>query len=194
VFKLTIRATATSDFDHTTAPASSGECATTSRAEGSMTVHFGTRRPVLVGFVGGRLQAVRAGPLDGTAVLFGTNEVDEDCAATQSHLPESCSQTTRTFRNAATSLHSPSRGTIAIGVGGLRLRPVECPSQPDELRQAPLGRLPQALHVSTAALASTRTARITLTASTRRVVTYGPLESGHMQQRSTWTLTFVRVR
>jgi hypothetical protein len=159
-----------------------------------MTVHFGTRRPVLVRFVDGRLRPVGVGPLDGTAVLHGTNEVDTVCGATESHAPEFCRATTRTFRGLDASLHSPSRGTVSIALLRLRLRPIECPREPDELRAAPLGRVPGPLRISTSSLASSRTTRISLTASATRAVTYGAPERGLLQQRSAWTLTFVRVR
>jgi hypothetical protein len=158
-----------------------------------MTVHFGTRRPVLVRFVDGRLLAGDAGPIDGTAVLHGVNETDETCAGTLSALPESCRATTRMFRGVAARLRSPSRGRITIALSRPRLRPIDCPREPDELRQAPLGRAP-GVHISTNALASSRTARIALTASATRKVTYALPERGTLLQRSAWTLTLVRVR
>jgi len=194
LFKLTIRATETVDFDHTELAPASGDCTASERAEGNMTVHFGTRGPVLVRFVDGRLRAVDVGPLDGTAVLHGTNEIDEVCGATESHAPEFCRATTRTFRGLTASLHSSSPGTVGIALSRLRLRPIECPREPDELRAAPLGRVPGPLRISTAALGSSRTTRIRLTASATRAVTYGAPVRGLLQQRSAWTFTLVRVR
>jgi hypothetical protein len=196
LFKLTIRATETVDFDHTGLTTESGDCATSARAEGNMTVRFGTRRPVLVRFVDGRLRAVDVRPLDGTAVLHGVNEIDEVCspAQTLTGMPEYCRATTRTFRGAAARLRGPSRGTIAIALSRLRLRPIDCPREPDALRQTPLGRAPGPLHISTAALASSRTTRIRLTASAGRTLTYGAPERGLLLQRTAWTFTFVRVR
>jgi hypothetical protein len=194
LFKLTIRATETVDFDHTGLAGESGDCTTSARAEGNMTVHFGTRRPVLVRFVNGRLRAVDARPVDGTAVLHGVNTLDEACGKTESHQPEFCRATTRTFRGVTARLSGHARGTIAVALSRLRLRPIDCPREPDELREAPLGRAPGPLHISTAALASSRTTQIRLTASAGRTVTYGAPQRGLLSQRSAWTFTFVRVR
>jgi hypothetical protein len=193
VFALTIRATVVADFDHTTAPLESGDCTTTSRAQGLQTVHFGTRRPVLVRFVSGRLQPVTARPLDGTAALMGTNEVDEVCPPSQTHSPEPCRRTTRTFRGARTTLRSSGPGRIAVGAIRLSLRPVNCPREPDELRRAELAPVPGPVHISTRALTNGGATRITLTASARHTLTYGPVEAGVLQQRSKWTFTFLRT-
>jgi hypothetical protein len=193
VFALTIRATAVADFDHTTAPVESAGCTTTSRAEGFLTVHFGTRRPVLVRFVSGRVQPVTVRPLDGTAVLHGTNELDEVCPPTETHSPESCRATTRTFRNARATLRNTRPGLLTVGAIRLVLRRINCPREPDELRRALLAPVPGPVRVSTRTLANERTTRITLTASGRRTLTYGPLQQGFLQQRSTWTFTFVRT-
>jgi hypothetical protein len=193
VFALTIRATVVADFDHTTAPVGSGDCTTTSRAQGSLTAHFGTRRPVLVRFVSGTLQLVTVRPLDGTAVVAGTNEVVKVCPPLQTPSPELCRRTTRTFRNARTTLRGSGPGLIVVGSIRLSLRPIDCPREPDELRRAPLAPVPGPVHVSTKELANARTTRITLTASARHTLTYGPLEAGVLQQRSKWTFTFVRT-
>jgi hypothetical protein len=194
LFKLTIRATVTANFDHTGVGTASGDCTTSARAEGNMTVRFGTRRSLLVRFVNGRLRAVDARPLDGTAVLHGVNTINEVCTGTESHLPEFCRATTRTFRGVSARLSGPARGRIGIALSRLRLRPIDCPREPDELRQLPLGRVPGPIHISTEALASSRTTRIRLTASATRAVTYGSPEVGLLQQRSAWTFTFVRVQ
>jgi hypothetical protein len=127
-------------------------------------------------------------------VLHGVNTIDEVCGGTESHRPEFCRATTRTFRGVSARLSGPSRGTIAIALSRLRLRPIDCPREPDELRQLPLGRVPGPIHISTDALASIRTTRIRLTASAARAVTYGSPDGGLLQQRSAWTFTFARVR
>lgn len=193
IFELTIRATAVADFDHTTVPVESAGCTTAARAEGFVTVHFGTRRPVLVRFVSGRLQPVAVRPLDGTAVLAGTNQVDEVCPATQTHSPESCRRTTRTFRNARSTLRSTRPGWITVGAIRVALRPINCPREPDELRRAFLAPVPGPVRVSTRTLADDRMTRISLTASARRTLTYGPLENGFLQQRSSWRFMLVRT-
>jgi hypothetical protein len=179
VFKLTIRVTAIADFDHTSAPLDSAGCATTTQAQGFMTMQFGTRRPLLVRFVAGRAQPVVVRPLDGTAVLRGTNDLAAVCASGTTHSPEACRQTVRTFRD-------------ATGAVRVTLRPIDCPREPDELRRAVIGRLPSPLSISTATLAAARTKRITLTASAKHTFTYNPPEAGFLQQRAKWTLTFER--
>ena len=192
VFKLTIRVTAVVDFDHTSTPVDSAGCATTTQAHGFMTVHFGTRRPVLVRFAAGRAQPVVVRPLDGTAVLRGTNDLAAACASGTTHSPESCRPTIRRFQEAMTTLRSPRQGAIALGDVRASLRPIDCPREPDELRRAVLGRLPGPLSISTATLTAARTRRITLTASTTHTLTYNPPEAGFLQQRAKWTLTFER--
>lgn len=190
VFALTIRATTVASIDHTDVPIPSGECTTTNRAEGPLTVHFGTRSPVLVRFVGGRLQPVTVAPLDGTAVLTGTNLLEEKCAA---ELPtwstEYCRKTTRTFRGAKTTLRATRSGGIAVGPVRVRLRPIACPREPNELRQAILAPTPGPLRVRP----RLRFTRITLTASARRTKIYGSPENGILQQRTAWSFTFVRT-
>jgi hypothetical protein len=190
VFALTIRATTVATFDHTPAPATSGVCSTTERAEGFLTVHFGTRRPVLVRFVGGRLQTVTATPLDGTAVLHGTNLMEEACATgdpTFSTLY--CRATTRTFRNARSTLRGPGPGTVTLTPVRIALRPIKCPHEPNELRRAILAPTPGPLRISP----SGRSGRLTLTGLAIRTRTYGSPEAGFLQQRSSWKLTFVRT-
>jgi hypothetical protein len=192
VFKLTIRVTAVADFDHTSEPVDSAGCPTTTQAQGFMTVHFGTRRPVLVRFVAGRAQPVVVRPLDGTAILRGTNDLAATCTAGTTHAPEACRQTIRTFRDAKTTLSSPRPGAVALGAVRVTLRPIDCPREPDELRRAVIGRLPGPLSISTATLTAARTKRITLTASATHTLTYNPPEAGFLQQRAKWTLIFER--
>jgi hypothetical protein len=192
VFKLTIRVTAVADFDHTSAPVESAGCATTTQAQGFMTVRFGTRRPVLIRFVAGRAQPVVVRPLDGTAVLRGTNDLAASCASGTTHSPQACRQTIRTFRDAQTTFSSPRPGAVALSAVRVTLRPIDCPREPDELRRAVIGRLPSPLSISTATLTAARTKRITLTASAKHTFTYNPPEAGFLQQRAKWTLTFER--
>jgi hypothetical protein len=190
---LTIRGTAIADFDHTGAATVTGACSTSSRAEGVLTVHFGTRRPVLVRFVAGRMQTVLARRLDGTAHLNGTNTISEECGPLPTVSPEPCPETTRTFRNAATALRSPAAGSITIAPIRLVLRRSECPREPDQLHRTTLGPVPGPLHVKVATLANQRTTGITLTGSARRTTKFGSPEAGILQQRTTWKFTFART-
>lgn len=189
VFALTIRATTVADIDHTGAPAASGDCATTTHAAGLLKVHFGTRRPVLVRFAGTRLQTVDVGPLDGTATLTGTNLVQETCAAgPPTAMTDNCRKTIRTFRSAKTTLRGTRPGTIAVGPVRVTLRPIECPREPTELRQAILAPTLAPLRITL----NSRSIRVTLIASATRTRNYGSPEQGILQQRTTWRFTFVR--
>jgi hypothetical protein len=153
-------------------------------------VHFGTRRPVLVRFVGGRLQTVTVTPLDGTARLPGSNLLEQTCATgLPTSSTENCRTTIRTFRGAKTTLRASRPGTIAIGPVQVRLRPVECPREPKELRQAILAPTPGPVRI----IPRLRSTRLTLTASAIRTKNYGSPESGILQQRTTWKFTFVRM-
>ena len=189
VFALTIRATTVADIDHSGAPAATGDCTTTNHAAGVLKVQFGTRRPVLVRFDGTRLQTVNVGPLDGTATLTGSNLVEETCAAgPPTFRTEPCRKTIRTFRNANTTLRGTRPGTIAVGPVRVTLRPIDCPREPAELRQAILAPTPATLRTTL----NSRSARVTLIASATRTRSYGSPEQGTLQQRTTWRFTFVR--
>jgi hypothetical protein len=189
LFDLTIRATTIATIDHTGAPAAGGDCTTASRAEGFLTVHFGTRRPVPVRFVGGRLQTITVAPLDGTAVLTGVNTSEETCAPGPPTVsPELCPTRTRTFRSARTTLRGTRPGTIAVGPVDVTLRPIDCPREPNELRRAILGPTPGPLRIAP----DLRSTRLTLTASATRTKMYGSPETGVLRQRTTWKFRFVR--
>jgi hypothetical protein len=193
VFALTINATSITDFDHTTAPIPRLECETSSRAEGFRTTTFRTSRPILVRFVGGRLQPVVARGLKGTVRLSGTNTANLLCGGQETHTPQFCSKTKRVFTNARVTLSGPAPGSIALRPPRAVLRRIHCPLEPDEVVALPVGIAPGPLHVKVATLTSPRTSRITLTASARRTKNYASPEAGFVQQRTTWKLTFVRA-
>jgi hypothetical protein len=193
-FELTIVATTHADWDQTTAPVETNGCMTSQRSEGSLTVHFRTRRPVRVSFVGGKIVPVDVRPLDGTATLTGPNTFNEVCPMSESHIPQYCSKTTQTFRDVKTHASSTKPGSITLGPLRVHLRAIECPREPAEVRRDPLGPVPGPLKVSIKTLSHSRFARITLTASASRRFRYGPLEQGMLQQRTSWRVTLVRVR
>ena len=189
VFALTIRATTFANIDHTDAPAASGGCTTMSRAKGLLTIRFATRRPVLVRFAGGRLQPVTVAPLDGTAVLTGSNALTETCAAGQQTVStEPCPRSTRRFRGARTTLDGTHSGAIAVGPVGITLRPIDCPREPDELRRAYLAPTPGPLRVTL----RPRSTQLTLRATAARTKSYGSPESGILTQRTIWKFMFAR--
>jgi len=193
-FQLTIVATTHADWDHTTAPVEANGCTTSERSQGSLTVNFRTRRPVRVSFVDGRITPVGMGPLDGTATLAGPNTLNQVCGTSESHTPQSCAKSIRTFRGVTTHASSTQPGSIKLGPLRVQLRAIDCPREPVELRRDPLGPVPGPLKVATNTLSHTRFTHITLTASASRRFKYGPLEQGTLQQRTFWRVTLVRVR
>jgi hypothetical protein len=193
LFELTISATSVADFDHTGAPSSRLECETSSRAEGFRIVVFRSSRPTLVRFVGGRIQPVVLRGLRGTVKLSGTNTENVVCAGQETHNPQSCSQTTRTFKGARASLSSITSGSISVAPPRVALRRIRCPLEPKDLVALPLGPGLGPLHVPGATLTNPRTTRITLTASARRTKNYGAPEAGFVQQRTAWRFTLVRT-
>lgn len=192
-FELTIVATTQAEWDHTTAPVQANGCTSSERSEGSLTIHFRTRRPVRVSFVGGRIVPADIGPLDGTATLTGPNTFNQVCGTTESHTPQDCSESTRTFRGVKTHVSSTKPGAVSLGPLRVRLRTIECPREPVQVRDDQLGPVPGPLKLSTRTLSGSRFRRITLTASASRHVKFGPLEQGTLQQRTSWRLTLVRV-
>jgi hypothetical protein len=193
LFELTISATSVADFDHTGAPISRLECDTSARAEGFRIAVFRSSRPTLVRFVGGRIQPVVLRGLRGTVKLSGTNTENVVCAGQETHMPQSCSQSTRTFKGALASLFSTASGSISVAPPRVALRRIACPLEPEELVALPLGPGLGPLHVPVATLTHPRTTRITLTASARRTKNYGPPEAGFVQQRTAWKFTLVRT-
>jgi hypothetical protein len=189
VFALTIRATTFAKIDHSDAPAASGGCTTMNRARGLLTARFATRRPVLVRFADGRLQPVTVAPLDGTAVLAGSNALTETCAAGQPTVStEPCPSSTRRFRGARTTLDGTHSGAIAVGPVRVTLRPIDCPREPNELRRAYLAPTPGPLRV----MLRPHSTRLRLTATATRRKRYGSPENGILTQRTIWKFTFAR--
>jgi hypothetical protein len=184
VFLLTISGASVATFDHT-------DCDTSTRSVGVRTAKFRSR-PTLVRFAGGRVRTVVVRGMRGTVTLTGTNTRDVVCG-TPVPTPEPCAKTTRSFADGRVTISSRAAGSITIHPPEVLLYPADCPDEPNEIIALPLGPAPGPLHISSAALNSPRTARISFTASARRTKEYGSLEAGFLQQRSKWTFTFVRT-
>jgi hypothetical protein len=194
LFKLTVVATAHAEWDHTGAPAGSGDCERTVRSEGFRDVRFRTAKPTLVRVTGGRVLAGTVRGLTGTVVLAGANTVSDVCGMETSQAIQDCVTTRRSFRAGTVGVLSLRAGSITFRrVSNVRLRTVTCPQEPAEVVRAPLGPIPGPLRISAAALANERAPRLTLTASASRRVGYGPVEQGTLKHRSAWKLTLVRV-
>ena len=193
LFELTISATSVADFDHTGAPISRLGCDTSSRAEGFRTAVFRSSRPTLVRFVAGRIQPVVLRGLGGTVKLSGTTTENAVCAGQETHTPEYCSKTTRTFKEGRASFSSTASGSISVAAPRVALQRIGCPREPNEVVALPLGPRLGPLHVPLATLTNPRTTRITLTASARRTKNYGAPEAGFVQERTGWKFTLVRT-
>jgi hypothetical protein len=193
LFELTISATSVADFDRTGAPTSRLGCETSSRAEGFRTAVFRSSRPTLVRFVGGRIQTMVLHGLTGTVKLSGTNTENAVCAGQETHTPQYCSKTTRTFKGARALLSSAASGSMSVAPPRVALLRIRCPLEPKEVVALPLGPGLGPLQVPVATLTNPRTTRITLTASARRTKNYGAPEAGFVQQRTAWKFTLVRT-
>jgi hypothetical protein len=66
--------------------------------------------------------------------------------------------------------------------------------EPGDVVAAPLGPPPGPVRISLAHLANKRIVRITLTVSVSRRKNYAAPEQGTISQRSSWKLTFTRLR
>jgi len=194
LFRLTISGTAVANWDHTTAPVTSGDCETSERSEGVRTARFRSSSPTLVRVVAGRVQTVDARGIAGTVRLSGPNTLNRVCGTTETHTLQPCAVTTRTFRDARTTLLSLKQGSISLRPLRLLLRRVQCPQEPDDMAASPLGPPPGPKRISVAALVNERITHFTVRVSASRHKNYGPPEAGMLDQRSAWTLTFQRIR
>jgi hypothetical protein len=143
--------------------------------------------------VGGRIQTVVVRGLTGAVKLSGTNTQSVVCGGTTPSEPQPCATTTRRFGDARVAFSSAGAGSITIQPPRVALRRLRCPAEPNDFVALPLGPAPGPLHVSVATLTSSRTSRITLTASARRTKNYAAPEAGFLRQRATWKFTFARV-
>ncbi len=193
-FRLTISATSVAEFDHTRASTSRLDCESSQRAVGLRTAVFRSGRPLLVRFVRRRLQSAALHDLRGTVKLAGANTANEVCTSGgDTHTPQPCSTTTRTFDHGRVTFRSAGPGSIAVATPRVSLHRSRCPREPNEVVALPLGQAPGPLHVSRALLDNPRTKRITLTANASRIKRYGVPEAGIVRQRTAWKLTLVRT-
>jgi len=130
----------------------------------------------------------------GTVTLGGANTTDERCEGVGSTQISDCVQTRRAFSGARARISSPRRGIVALGRARLvRLARADCPLEPVEVRQRPLGPVLAALRMPVAVSAGGNVARFTMRATRSQTTNYVPPESGTLKERVEWRLTFVRV-
>ena len=133
-FKLTIVATAHAEWDHTGAPAASGDCQRTVRSEGFRDVRFRTAKPTLIRVANGRVLAGTVRRLTGTVVLAGANTVSDMCGTDTKQAIQDCVTTRRSFRAGTIGVLSMRAGSITFRpVRNVRLRTVTCPQEPAEV-------------------------------------------------------------
>jgi hypothetical protein len=195
LFKVSIVATAHAEWDHTGVSSPFRDCDRTVRSEGIRNTRFRTAKPSVIRVVDGRVLARTVRGLTGTITLSGANTVTDVCGRETKEAIQDCVTTKRSFRGGTIGVVGTRPGSITLRpVRNVRLRTSSCPREPAEVVRTPVGPIPGPLRVSTATLANTRVARITLTASASRRLNFGPVEQGTLRQRSAWRLTLERVQ
>jgi hypothetical protein len=187
--------TAHQEWAYTGAPVETTGCSRTEMTEGIRTATFRTRRPIVVRVLGGRVLPVDLRGIAGTVTLAGANTTEEKCGDTGTAKIADCVQTRRSFAGARVRLSSPRPGVLALTpIRDVRLGTADCPTEPVDVRRRPLGPVPSRLKWPKAALVSPKVARITLSGSRSQRKTYASPASGRLEERTEWTLTFVRIK
>ena len=195
LFELSVSGTAHAQWDHTDAPTTADGCERSLRSRGTRDVRFRSSRPAVVRFVGGRLSPADVRSLTGSVTLSGPNTLNETCGATETHTPQPCAKTSRSFAGGTVHLSTTKPGAITLGP--LRIASLHrsgCPREPDDVVRAPLGPLPGPVRIPPATVANAKIIRITLTASASRRTTFGQPEAGKLTERAAWTFTLLRQR
>jgi hypothetical protein len=195
LFRVTIGGSAHQEWAYTAAPAVLGECSRKETTEGIRNAKFATRRPVVVRVAGGRVLPADVGGISGTVILGGANTTEEQCGDTGTAKIADCVQTRRSFAGAQVRISSPRPGVLALSpIRNVRLAATDCPTEPVDVTRRPLGPVPSRLKWPKAALTAQKVARITLSGSRTQRKTYASPEAGRLEERTGWTLTFVRVK
>ena len=194
LFRVTLVGTTTQQWTHTSAPVDDGVCRRTELSEGIRTARFRTSRPVVVRLLGGRVLPVDVRGIGGTVTLGGANMRNENCGGVGSSVIADCVETKRSFAGARARVAGPRPGVLNLGVvRNVRLRRSDCPREPVEVIQRALGPAPGPLRLPKAALNEQRLTRMTLRGSRTQRTVYVSPEEGRLEERSEWTLTFVRI-
>jgi hypothetical protein len=194
LFRLTIVGTAHEEWSFTAAPVPDGDCRRTETSDGIRDVKFRTKKPVIVRLSGGRVLPVVVGGITGTVTLGGANTTERTCGTSGTRQTADCVQTKRSFKGATLRASSPRPGVLDLkNVAKVRLATADCPREPAEIIMRPLGPPPKLLRLPKAALKERRLARLTVGATRTQRKVYGAPESGHLDERSRWSLRFDRV-
>jgi hypothetical protein len=193
LFHLSIVGTAHQQWTYTAAPVADGNCTRTETSEGIRTVTFRTK-PVLVELLGGRVRSADVGGLSGTVTLDGANTTDQTCGVDRTQRVADCAQTRRSFAGGKVRVSSPRPGGLAVGqISGPGLTSAACPREPVNVSLRPFGPALKSLRLPRAELMNHRFSRVTLSASATQRTIYGSPESGNLQERTTFKLTFSRA-
>ena len=194
LFHLKVVGTAHQEWSFTAAPVAEGACQRTETSEGIREVKFRTKKPVTVRLEGGRVLPVVVGGIAGTVTLGGANTTERICGGTGTTQTADCAQTKRSFAGATLRIASPRPGVLDLKtIAKVRLATADCPREPADVILRPLGPLPKLLRLPKAALTERRVARITVGATRTQRKRYGTPESGHLDERSQWSLRFDRA-
>jgi len=195
VFRLTIVATVHEEWTFTGAPVADGDCQRMETSEGIRSVSFRTTVPVAVRLSAGRVLPVEVQRLAGTVTLIGANTTEEICGGVGTSKITDCAQTKRQFTGASLHAESPKRGFVTLNrIVNVRLATADCPHEPPDVVNRPLGPALTPLRLPKAALMEGRLSRINLLASLTQRKIYGSPEKGRLTESAQWTLTFVRAR
>jgi hypothetical protein len=195
LFRLTIVGTAHQEWSFMGGPVETGDCTRTETSEGSRTVRFATKAPVIVRLAGGRVLPVEVGGIAGTVTLSGADTTKEICGEVSNGKTSDCAQTKRAFTKGGLHAASPRPGVVVMdAIANVRLALATCPSEPPDVRQQPLGPPPNLVRLPKEALLERRLARINLRVSRGRHKVYGSPAAGHLDESADWRLEFVRVQ
>jgi hypothetical protein len=193
LFRLTLAGTARATWTYTGAPSDDGSCETTETSEGTRTAKFRSAE-VVVRIAGGRVLPTDLGGVAGTVSTVGSNSTERTCGGVGRATIADCVASKRSFVGAKVRVEG-SREALAIGaIRNLRLRRAICPFEPPQVESRPVGPVPSPLRLPARTLTNGRIARLTLQASATRRTTFASPEAGQLDERSDWTLTFVRVQ
>jgi hypothetical protein len=194
LFRLTVVGTAHEDWAFSPAPVTDGSCQTTKTSEGIRDVTFRTKKPVPVRISGGRVLPVVIRGIGGTVTLGGANTTERVCGTTGTTQTGDCAQTKRSFAGATIRVESPRPGVLDLtSLANVQLAKADCPREPVDVTLRPIGPPPRLLRLPKPALMEKRLKRITMGATRTQRKVYGAPESGHLDERSQWSLRFDRA-
>jgi hypothetical protein len=195
LFKLTVTGTAHQKWNYSAAPVTDGACTRKESSEGVRSVTFRTKNAVTVRIASGKVLPVKVGGIRGTITLGGANTTDEHCGDGGTSKTTDCALTRRTFTGADLKAERVQRGTLTVTpIWNIRLTRANCPLEPLDVVNRPLGPPPKPLRLPKEAMHERKLARLTVHASRKQRTRFGSPEAGSLEEDVAWTLTFVRLQ